>query len=103
MHAVIQTGGKQYLVRAGKKLKVEKLDAKEGEKLTFDHVLLAFDEKKTEVGTPYLSGAKVEAEVLRQARALKVIVFKYKPKVHSRKKHGHRQPFAEVEITKIAL
>ncbi len=102
MHAVIQTGGKQYLVTSGQKLEVEKLAAKEGEKISFDKVLLTFDEKNMEIGTPYLSGAKVEAEVKTQGRAQKVIVFRYRAKSHYRKKKGHRQPFTEVEITKIS-
>ena len=101
MFAVIKTGGKQYLVSAGQKLKIEKLDAKEGGKLVFDEVLLVSDDKKTEVGTPLVKGAKVEAKVLKQARARKVIVFKYHSKARYRKKKGHRQHFTEIEVMRI--
>ncbi|OHA00808.1 MAG: 50S ribosomal protein L21 [Candidatus Sungbacteria bacterium RIFCSPHIGHO2_02_FULL_47_11] len=101
MYAVIKTGGKQYLVEPGKKLKIEKLDVAEGGKVIFDEVLLVFDDKKTDVGTPLVKSAKVEAKVLKQGRAKKVIVFRYHSKTRYRKKKGHRQHFTEVEITKI--
>ena len=101
MHAVIQTGGKQYLVEAGKKIHIEKIDAKEGGAVVFDKVLLVFGGAKTEIGTPYVSGASVEARVLAQGREKKKIVFRYKAKVRRRKMKGHRQPFTEVEIMKI--
>lgn len=99
--AVIKTGGKQYLVSAGQKLKVEKLDVKEGGEFTFDKVLLIADGKKIEIGSPLVKGARVEAKVLRHGREKKVIVFRYHPKTRYRKKKGHRQPFTEVEIVKI--
>jgi large subunit ribosomal protein L21 len=99
--AVIETGGKQYKVAAGQKIKVEKLGAKEGDKFVFDKVLLRADGDKVEIGTSYVSGAKVEAKVLRQARDRKKIVFKYHSKTRYRKKKGHRQSFTEVEIAKI--
>lgn len=101
MFAVIRTGGKQYLVSPGQKLKVEKLDAKEGGKIVFNEVLLFSDDKKTEIGTPLVKGAKVEAKVLRQGRDKKVLVFKYHAKTRYRKKKGHRQPFTEIEVVKI--
>ena len=101
MHAVIRTGGKQYLVEPGKKLKIEKLNAKEGGKIVFNEVLLVSDDKKTEVGTPLVKGAKVEAKVLKQGRSRKIIVFRYHSKTRYRKKKGHRQHFTEVEVTKI--
>ena len=101
MFAVIKTGGKQYLVSPGEKLKIEKLDAQEGKNFVFDQVLLTDDGKKTEIGTPYVKGAKVEAKVLSQGRAKKIIVFKYHSKARYRKKKGHRQPFTEIEIMKI--
>ncbi len=101
MFAIIRTGGKQYLVKPGQKLKVEKINAKEGAKLTFDEVLLIADDKKVEIGTPLVKGAKVEAKVLRQGRGKKVIVFRYHSKTRYRKKKGHRQHFTEIEITKI--
>ena len=100
MYAIIETGGKQYTVEAGDKLRVEKLDAKEGDVVTFDKVVfVSGDEPK--VGTPYVEGAKVEAKVLAQAKAKKVIVYKYKSKKNERKKNGHRQPYTLVEITGI--
>ena len=99
--SVIETGGKQYKVSVGQKLKVEKLDAKEGGVFTFDKVLLTSDEAQVQVGTPYVSGAKVEGKVLRQARGPKKIVFKYKSKTRRKTKKGHRQSFTELEITKV--
>ena len=100
MYAIIETGGKQYTVEAGNKLRVEKLDAKEGDVVTFDKVVfVSGDEPK--VGTPYVEGAKVEAKVLAQAKAKKVIVYKYKSKKNERKKNGHRQPYTLVEISGI--
>ncbi|HTY39698.1 MAG TPA: 50S ribosomal protein L21 [Candidatus Paceibacterota bacterium] len=99
--AVIETGGKQYRVSAGQKLKVEKLAGEAGAKMVFDKVLLTVDGDKVEVGTPYVKAAKVEATVVEQARARKVIIFKYHSKVRYRKKKGHRQHYTEVEITKV--
>lgn len=100
MYAIIETGGKQYTVEAGNKLRVEKLDAKEGDVVTFDKVVfVSGDEPK--VGTPYVEGAKVEAKVLAQDKAKKVVVYKYKAKKNERKKRGHRQPYTLVEITGI--
>ena len=100
MFAVIETGGKQYRVSPGTKLKVEKLPT-EGESFVFDKVLLVADEKGTKIGAPYLEGSKVEAKVLKEGRAKKKIIFHYKSKTRQRTKRGHRQHFTEVEITKI--
>jgi len=99
--AIIETGGKQYKVAVGEKLKVEKLNAVEGGDVVFDGVLLIAEGDDVKVGTPYIAGAKVEAKVLRQARERKKIVFKYHPKARYKKKKGHRQHFTEVEIVKI--
>ena len=99
--AVIKTGGKQYIASPGKKIKVEKLDAGDNGTIVFDEVLLTADGEKVEVGTPHVAGVKVEAKVLGQGRARKVIIFKYRPKARSRKKRGHRQPYTEVMIEKI--
>ncbi|QQG45327.1 MAG: 50S ribosomal protein L21 [Candidatus Sungiibacteriota bacterium] len=123
--AVIKTGGKQYLVSAGQKLKVEKIDAppkarlaqqggkeggpspagaasaREGGKVVFGEVLLVANDKKIEIGTPYVKGARVEAKTIKQGRSKKILVFKYHSKTRYRKKKGHRQPFTEVEIQKI--
>ena len=101
LFAVIRTGGKQYKVRAGQKLRIEKLDAAEGGAVHFGEVLLVADGEKTEIGTPLVKEASVDAKVLKQARARKQIVFKYHPKSRYRKKKGHRQHFTEVEIQKI--
>ncbi|MFH1714253.1 MAG: 50S ribosomal protein L21 [Candidatus Nealsonbacteria bacterium] len=101
MLAVIRTGGKQYLVSPGKKIKIEKLEKKEGAEVSFGDVLLLEKQKKVDIGTPALKGVKVLAKVLKQGKTKKVIVFKYKAKKRSKVKKGHRQPFTEVEITKI--
>ena len=99
MFAVIKTGGKQYVVRPGQKLKVEKLNIPEGSDVTFEEVLLRADDTNVEVGQPFVKDAKVKAKVTQQGRAKKVIVFRYHSKTRYRKKKGHRQPFSEVEIT----
>ncbi|MBI3589692.1 MAG: 50S ribosomal protein L21 [Candidatus Liptonbacteria bacterium] len=99
--SVIETGGKQYKVSVGDKLKVERLKAETGGALIFDKVLLKADGDRVEVGTPYLSGEKVEAKVLNQGRDKKKIIFRYHSKTRYRKKKGHRQPYTELEITKI--
>jgi large subunit ribosomal protein L21 len=103
MLAVIKTGGKQYKVSPGDKIKIEKLDKKEGTEISFKDVLLVEKNKKLYLGTPLVKEAKVTAKVLSQGKAKKVIVFKYKPKTRYTKKQGHRQLFTEIEITKIEL
>ena len=102
MYAVIETGGKQYPVQEGDLVKVEKLDANEGDAVTFDKVLLVARDGEINVGKPYVNDAKVEAKVLKQAKAKKVIVYKFKAKKNERKKKGHRQPYTLVEIGKLA-
>ncbi len=99
--AVIETGGKQYKVSPGQKIKIEKLNPAEGGSFEFDRILLRVDGEKVELGTPYISGAKVGAIILRQARDKKKIVFRYHSKTRYRKKKGHRQHFTEAEIIKI--
>ena len=100
--AVIETGGKQYLVQAGQILKVEKLkDAKEGGIVSFDNVLLIIDGEEIKLGKPFVEGAKVSAEVKKEGRAEKVVVLRYKRKTRARRKMGHRQPFTEVIIQEI--
>ena len=101
MFAVIETGGKQYLVKENQKIHIEKLPVSEGKSFLFPKVLLVFDDKATEVGTPLVPHATVEGEVLKQGRDRKVIVFKYHAKTRYRKKKGHRQHFTEVLIKKI--
>lgn len=103
MLAVILTGGKQYLVTPGQKIKIEKLENKEGDEVVFDKVLLAQKGNKLEIGTPYVGGGKVLGKVLKQGRGKKIIVFKYKAKKRYHKKKGHRQDFTEVEIGKIEI
>lgn len=100
--AVIETGGKQYLVRPGQTLKVEKLkDAKEGDIVAFDKILLLIDGEEIKIGKPYIENATVSAAVKREGRAKKVTILRYKRKTRSRKKKGHRQPFTEVMIQEI--
>lgn len=101
MLAVIKTGGKQYKVSPKDKIKIEKIEEEEGKEIIFDQVLLVEKNKKLEIGTPLVKGAKVIGRVLQQGKGAKVIIFKYKPKTRYKKKTGHRQPFTEVEITKI--
>ena len=101
MFAIIETGGKQYKVIQGQKLKVEKLEAEAGAVIKFDKVLLKAEGENTEIGTPYLVGGFCEAKVLSQGRHEKKIIFRYHSKTRYRKKKGHRQPFTEVEITRI--
>lgn len=101
MYAIIKTGGKQYLVREGDVLRVEKLNAEEGMDIFFDEVLAINDDESLKVGTPTLEGSKVEARVIKHGKGKKVTVFKYKPKKNYRKKQGHRQPFTQVQINRI--
>ncbi|MBU1179931.1 50S ribosomal protein L21 [Patescibacteria group bacterium] len=99
MLAIIKTGGKQYLLKEGDKIKVEKLEGKENDKIILDNVLLVEDK----LGAPLVEGAKVEAKILRQGKSKKVTVVKYKPKVRYKKTTGHRQLFTEIEIEKIIV
>ncbi len=104
MYAVFETGGKQFRVEAGVRLRVPSLDIEPGDSITFDHVLLAGDgEEKVLVGTPTVEGASVKAEVIRHGRADKIIVFKRKRRKGYRKKQGHRQNFTEIRIEEVAL
>ncbi|MEK7614914.1 MAG: 50S ribosomal protein L21 [Patescibacteria group bacterium] len=101
--AVIQTGGKQYLVEEGQELNVEKLELELGSRVEFDALLVSDTEgTNTKVGTPTVGGVKVSATVLEQGRADKVSVVKYKPKVRYRRHVGHRQPFTKIKIDQIA-
>ncbi len=102
--AVIKTGGKQYLVKIGDKVKIEKLKGKEeGDKVEFEQVLLtaSADGKKVEVGQPVIDKTKVLAKVVKVGKSKKVVGYHYKPKTRNRKKFGHRQPYAEIEVEKI--
>ncbi len=103
MNAVIKTGGKQYLVKAGDTLKIEKIDGEAGANVTFDEVLLTFDDKAADVkiGTPTLNGATVTATIEEQGRGKKVSVIKYKSKTRYRRNVGHRQYFTKVKVGEI--
>jgi large subunit ribosomal protein L21 len=102
MYAVIKTGGKQYKVRPGDVLKIEKLIAEVGENIDFNEVLLVGNDEKVEIGTPIVSGGKVSATVRLQARAPKVKIIKFRRRKHYRKQMGHRQHYTEVQVTQIA-
>lgn len=102
MYAIIATGGKQYKVKAGDKVRVEKLEAEVGSQITFDKVLMVSADE-TFIGNPCVDGAAVEGEVTDQGKGRKVIVYKYKPKTGYHKKNGHRQPYTEVLITKVIV
>jgi large subunit ribosomal protein L21 len=101
VYAVIETGGKQVTVRQGDVVKVERLQAAAGETVTLDRVLVIGD-GQTLVGAPTITGASVQAKVVRQGRGPKVTVMKFKAKSHSRRKTGHRQAFTELRIEQIA-
>lgn len=101
MYAVIKTGGKQYRVAEGQNLRVEKVAGEPGDKVTFDQILmLGGDEPK--VGRPTVEGAKVEAKIVAQDRAKKIIVFKFRRRKNYRRKQGHRQPYTELQVTNIS-
>lgn len=102
MYAIIRTGGKQYRVRTGDRIAVERLDAAEGAQVTLSDVLLVGDEGGTKVGVPTVPGASVSATVEAQARAPKVTYFHYKNKTRSGKVHGHRQHLTRLVITGIS-
>jgi large subunit ribosomal protein L21 len=99
--AIIETGGKQYKVSASKILEIEKLDAKIGETVKFNNVLLLNDDKTTEIGSPNIEGAIVEAKLLDLVKDRTVLVFHKRRRKHSRKKNGHRQRHSKIQITKI--
>ncbi len=101
MYAVLETGGKQYNVEAGKCYYIEKLEAEVGEIVEFDNVLLVADGDNVKVGNPTVEGAKIKATIEAHGKGKKVIVFKFKPKKNYRKKKGHRQPFTKIKIEAI--
>ena len=103
MYAIIEACGKQYKVTEGDVVFFEKLDAEEGKKVTFDKVILVSDDKKVQVGSPYVKGIKVEGKVVSHGKGKKILVFKYKAKKNYRRTQGHRQPYTKVEITNIKL
>jgi large subunit ribosomal protein L21 len=103
MLAVIKTGGKQYIVSPGQKIRIEKLDEKEGKEIAFKEVLLVEKGNAIEIGTPFVKGAKVSAKILEQGRGKKVTILRFKSKTRHKRKQGHRQPFTMVEIDKIEI
>ncbi len=102
MYAVIKTGGKQYRVSAGEKLKVEQIPADIGTEIVLDQVLMVTDGEAVKMGTPLVSGASVKAKVVAQGRGDKVRIFKMRRRKHYRKNQGHRQNYTEIEILGIA-
>jgi large subunit ribosomal protein L21 len=102
MLAIIKTGGKQYKIEEGNKIRIEKLEGKEGDVISFEEVLFVGDEKDVKIGNPLVKGAKVEAKIIQQTRNEKVWGIKHKAKKRYKMKFGHKQMVTEVEITKIA-
>jgi len=103
MLATIETGGKQYNVKEGDKISVERLEGEIDQKVFFDRVLLVDNGKEIKIGTPYLEGVKVEGRIMNQFRGKKVNILKYKAKKRYRKKQGHRQNLTEISISKIVF
>ena len=98
MHAIIETGGKQYKVTEGDTLFIEKLEAEAGQAITFDKVLAILDGDKATFGAPVVEGASVAATVVKNGKGKKVRIFKYNPKKGYRKRQGHRQPYTKVQM-----
>lgn len=101
MYAVIETGGKQYRVQQGQRLKVEKIERATGDSIEFDKVLLVSGEEGAKIGKPYLEGGKVTAEVVAQGRRKKIDIIKFRRRKHHLKRAGHRQWYTEIKITGI--
>ena len=102
MYAVIKTGGKQYRVATGEKIKIEQIPAEVGTEITLDQVLMVGEGESVKIGAPLVSGAKVTAKVIAQGRGPKVLIFKMRRRKHYQKHQGHRQGFTELEISGIA-
>ena len=103
MHAIIETGGKQYKVAEGDVVYIEKLELNAGDKIKFDHVLAVLDGEKATFGAPVVEGASVEATLVKNGKGKKIRIFKYNAKKGYRKRQGHRQPYTKVEIGKISV
>jgi len=101
MYAVIESGGKQHRVEEGEILRLEKLEAATGDKVKFEKILLVGEGKSVKIGTPYVEGSQVTAEVLKQGRGDKIRIIKFNRRKNYRKQQGHRQWFTEVKITNI--
>lgn len=102
MYAVIKTGGKQYRVVSGEKIKVEKLVGDVGTKVTLDQILMLADGDKVTIGSPIVKGASIQATVLSHGRGDKVMIFKFRRRKHYRKTQGHRQSYTEIQIGAIS-
>ncbi|HUU71770.1 MAG TPA: 50S ribosomal protein L21 [Burkholderiales bacterium] len=102
MYAVIKTGGKQYRVSSGEKLKVEQLAAEVGSQITIDKVLMVADGDKVSIGTPLVKGASVKATVVNHGRGDKIRIFKMRRRKHFKKQQGHRQNFTEIQVEEIS-
>ena len=102
-HAIIETGGKQYRVKEGDVLFIEKLPAQESSAVKFDNVLAVFGDSGPKFGTPYVEGASVSADIVKNGKAKKIVVYKMRPKKGYRVKQGHRQPYTKVTIGKITV
>ena len=102
MYAVIQTGGKQYRVSAGEKVKIERIAGDVGQEIVLDQVLLVADGEALKLGAPLVAGARVKAKVLKHGRGEKVRIFKLNRRKHYRRSQGHRQNYTEIEILGIA-
>jgi large subunit ribosomal protein L21 len=102
MYAVVKTGGKQYRVSAGEKLRIEQIPAEVGQEIVLDQVLVVADGDALKMGTPLVAGATVKAKVLKQGRGDKVLIFKMRRRKHYRRSQGHRQNYTEIEILGIA-
>jgi large subunit ribosomal protein L21 len=104
LHAIIETGGKQYRVAEGDVLFIEKLDAQAGDSVSFDKVLAVIDDEKgASIGTPAVEGASVSAKVVKNGKAKKIHVYKFKAKKNYRRRQGHRQPYTQVQIDAIKV
>ena len=100
-HAIFETGGKQYRVKEGDVVFIEKLPAENDETITFDNVLAITNDENTKIGAPYVEGAAIEAAVVKNGKSRKIIVYKMHPKKGYRRKQGHRQPYTKIQIEKI--
>lgn len=101
MYAIVKTGGKQYKAEAEELLIVEKIDGEPGTVVELDEIVMICDGDKVKAGSPYVKGAKVRAEIVRQAKAKKIVGFNYKPKKNVRRRWGHRQPQTHLRVTEV--
>ena len=101
--AIFETGGKQYHIKEGDELYIEKLGIEDDKKVKFDKVLVVFKDDTSKIGSPYIKGASVTATVMKTGKAKKIIVYKMRPKKGYRRKQGHRQPYTKIKIDKISL